>query len=52
MSMTWAQMAQSKVFIVQRNICEKLKIESVHNMAANVNICGRVIIFTKGSVWS
>jgi hypothetical protein len=52
MSMTWSQMAQSKVFIVQRNIIEKIKIEIVQNMAANVNICRRIIIFRKGSVWS
>jgi len=39
-------MAQSKVFVVQRNICEKIKIYYVNNMATNVDICGRAVIFT------
>jgi hypothetical protein len=36
-TMTWPWMAQSKVFVVQRNICETMGIEIVQDTAKKIS---------------
>jgi len=52
MPTAWLRILQTVVFIVQRNIHEKLKILNVHYPTTNVDILGHVVIFTEGSLWS